>query len=224
MKQFFKFITFLLTARNTFGFGVHSPSVFDFITNVIYEKNQYYIYPTIEKYRRSHRILGDISSSKGQLLFRITRHFNSKTIVELGAKHGISTAYLAANSAKSKCYVLGSEPDIRTALDNLKINNVELLSSENNTAKTLNDLENIDLIVINSPLSDSYAQIKSLLKNISEQTLVVFDCPHLSHTRLQEWRKILKIETVTASVDLWGLGIVFFNPNLERKQYSVLMC
>ena len=49
----FKFILHFLTAKNTLGFGVHSPYVFHFTKFVIYNKGSYYIFSAIEKIRSS---------------------------------------------------------------------------------------------------------------------------------------------------------------------------
>jgi len=45
----------------------------------------------------------------------------SRNILELGTSLGITTAYLAANSSKSKCITLEGSPEIiKIARDNLK--------------------------------------------------------------------------------------------------------
>ena len=47
----FKFILHFLSAKNTNGYGVHSPYVFHFTKFVINNNGSYYIFSTIEKIR-----------------------------------------------------------------------------------------------------------------------------------------------------------------------------
>ena len=47
-----KFLHYYLTASNGKGHGIHSPFVFDFITNVLNDKKNYECYYSIEKLRK----------------------------------------------------------------------------------------------------------------------------------------------------------------------------
>lgn len=122
-----KYLQYLLTASNAKGHGVHSPFVFDFITNVLNDDRQFYAYQTIEDVRKTllsnagfitiedfgagstvsksnKRKIGDIAGSAlkpakfGQLLFRMVNYYRANTIVELGTSLGISTAYLSSGN------------------------------------------------------------------------------------------------------------------------------
>ena len=53
IKQFLKYIKFLGKARNTKGHGVHAPFVFDFLSNVIYTKSEFYVFNAIESIRKN---------------------------------------------------------------------------------------------------------------------------------------------------------------------------
>ena len=47
-----KYLTYYLTASNGKGHGIHSPFVFDFITNVLNDKKKYECYKAIEQRRK----------------------------------------------------------------------------------------------------------------------------------------------------------------------------
>jgi predicted O-methyltransferase YrrM len=125
----FKYVKYYLTASNGRGHAVHSPFVFDFITNVMNDSRHFYAYATIEECRQSllrdntvltiedfgagstvtksnERKVRDIARSAlkpkkfGQLMFRIVNHFRANTMMELGTSLGITTAYLAAGNLK----------------------------------------------------------------------------------------------------------------------------
>lgn len=131
-----KYIQYYLTSSNGKGHGVHSPFVFEFITQVLNDSRDYYCYNTIEQLRAklrqdntvltiedfgagsrvaSHhqRSVSSIANSAlkpkkfSQLFFRIVDHYQPQTIVELGTSLGITSSYMA--SAKPDAQVITME-------------------------------------------------------------------------------------------------------------------
>lgn len=129
----FKYAKYYITASNGKGHGVHSPFVFDFITNVINDRRHFYAYDSIEGCRQeilenekvlsiedfgagstltksNERKVKNIARSSlkpkkfGQLMFRMVNYFRSGTIAELGTSLGITTAYLAAGNFAADVY------------------------------------------------------------------------------------------------------------------------
>lgn len=124
-----KYIKYYIGSGNGKGHGTHSPFVYDFITNVLNNKNEYYCYGPIETLRgqlkRDHSVLeiedfgagsrlhktytrtiSAIAKSSlkpqkyAQLFFRMVDHYQPSNILELGTSLGITTAYLAAANEK----------------------------------------------------------------------------------------------------------------------------
>ena len=119
-----KYIGYWFGSSNGKGHGIHSPFVFDFIRNVLNDRNAYPEYKSVEQLRT--RLLADHTpvpfeefgagnktgvlsrsvsaivrrSAKnqkyGQLLFRMAKHYRPHYVLELGTSLGISTADLAA--------------------------------------------------------------------------------------------------------------------------------
>ena len=131
-----KYIQYWLLASNSKGHGIHSPFVFDFVTNVLNDDRSFYCYQTIEILREELRANGTLltiedfgagSHSKAQsqrtvasiaasavkakkfsrLLFRMVNYYGPKIILELGTSLGITTSYLA--SAKEDATVITME-------------------------------------------------------------------------------------------------------------------
>ena len=119
-----RYFKHLLTASNGKGHGVHSPFVFDFITKILNDKTVYPEYEKIEALRnqllsdstllevedfgagsvidkKSKRTISSIAKNAakpkkfGQLLFRMVKHYQPATILELGTSLGITTSYLS---------------------------------------------------------------------------------------------------------------------------------
>ena len=143
----FKFILHFLTAKNTHGFGVHSPYVFHFTKFVLDNNGTYYIFSTIEKIRsklkkdkrrltvidfgtgsKTEILVSEIatrsvkSNKYGQLLYRLSDYIQARNILELGTSVGLTTSYLAAPSSVSRVVSLeGSQQIADVAIENFKL-------------------------------------------------------------------------------------------------------
>jgi len=152
----YKFVLHFFSARNTKGYSVHSPFVFQFTRSVLCEKHSFYTFQTIEHLRdtlkKDKRVLNikdfgtgedrnetisDIAKKSlksavyGQLLFRIVRYFKARNILELGTSLGVTTCYLAASSSEISCVSLEGCPLIaEVAKENIKnagFKNIEIV-------------------------------------------------------------------------------------------------
>ena len=154
LKFILKYIRYYFVAQNEND--IHSPFVFDLLTNIIKDNNPFYIYEEIEATRSellqsnknitvrdfgtgsfNKRKVKDIakhsakSPKYAQLLFRLINHFQPETLLELGTSLGISTLYQAAVNKNSKLITLeGCPQTAEIAGQNfrkLNINNIELV-------------------------------------------------------------------------------------------------
>ncbi len=136
-----KYLHYLLTARNGKGHGVHSPFVFDFITNVLNDKKSKTCYSKIESLRSEllkqteevdvvdfgagsgvlktkKRRIKDIASSSlkprkyAQVLHRIVQYYQPANIIELGTSLGITSLYLAEGTPKCIVHTFEGDPSI----------------------------------------------------------------------------------------------------------------
>jgi predicted O-methyltransferase YrrM len=150
VKKLFLATNYLLyRLKSTSEHGVHSPFVFDLVTNVIYNKVDFYVYKEIEAVRThllesektiefedlgagSHksknrkRTIEEIlkysvkPKKYSQLLFRLVNHFQPAKILELGTSLGITTSYLAkANEKATVISIEGSKEIAAIATKNL---------------------------------------------------------------------------------------------------------
>jgi predicted O-methyltransferase YrrM len=125
-----KYARYYLTASNGKGHGIHSPFVFQFITEILNDKTQYPAYDIVEvlrrKLKKDHTVLTveDLGAGSavdknhqrtiasianhavkpkkfGQLLFRMVKMYQPQTILELGTSLGVTTAYLSLGNPSS---------------------------------------------------------------------------------------------------------------------------
>jgi predicted O-methyltransferase YrrM len=147
-KLFFNYLHYFLTAQNGKGHGIHSPFVFNFVTNVLNDKRDYYAYEQVEDMRdellkdthvievedmgagstvskHKRRRICDIARHAakpekfGQLLFRMVNHYQPSGVIELGTSLGITTAYLATADTRIPVITLeGAQSVANEAKDN----------------------------------------------------------------------------------------------------------
>lgn len=163
-----------------------------------------------------------------QLLFRLICHSQSKQILELGTSLGLTTAYLASAS-KCKCLTLEGSPEIaKIAFENFKklnLNNINLIQGNiNNTLSVaLKELEELDFVFVDANHSSQavLGYFNQCLSSLSENAIMVFDDIHWSSDMEIAWNIIKDHPKVSSTIDLFQMGIVFFNINLHKKHYKI---
>jgi predicted O-methyltransferase YrrM len=178
------------------------------------------------------RKVADITSSSvmsakyGQLLFRIIDKYGPSEILEIGTSLGVTTSYLAMANPDTSVTTI-EEADsfakiVSTNFHKLGIRNVRLL--EGNMNRQLSDWlaqrRNIDLALFNGT-QDSRSVIRhyrAIRENIHEKTMLVFDTIHASAEMEKVWKEIQQDDAVTLSIDLFGIGLVFFRKEFRVKQ------
>jgi predicted O-methyltransferase YrrM len=145
-----KYFTYFITASNGKGHGIHSPFVFDFITKVLNDKNNYPGYTRVENLRKqllldkkiltvqdfgagsavsktTQRSVSSIAQNAakpkkfGQLLYRMIKYYQPGKIVELGTSLGITTSYLSFAKPDAQLMTLEGAPEIAAiARENFK--------------------------------------------------------------------------------------------------------
>ncbi len=137
IRQISSYLGHLVKARTRHG--VHSPFVYDLISNVLRPHVGIPEFETIEALRQDlldseqvirvndlgagsrvfdlpSRRVADIARSalkpaaQAQLLFRLARYFQAKNVLELGTSFGITTLYLALGAEEGKVYTMEGCP------------------------------------------------------------------------------------------------------------------
>lgn len=165
-----------------------------------------------------------------QLLFRIAQYFQPLTMLELGTSFGISSCYLACGSKSGKLFTCEGSPEIAAVAKNvfshLQLNNITLIEGnfDQTLSKLLQETGKIDLAFIDGhhrkkPTLDYFHQ---LLQNCHEKTILIFDDIHWSKEMEEAWKILKTHKAVTLSMDLFFIGILFFNKDFKEKQDFVV--
>ena len=194
------FVRYLICSSHRKGHGVHSPFVFDFLHNVLFDKTAYPEYNSFNSvisslkvseekisvrdiggistrfsgnYRKVNDLLktSSIPSKYGRLLFRIVRYYKPASIVEFGTSIGLSAIYLATGNTYSKLLTVEGNRAL-----------CEFASGLFNA----NNIKNIDLV--RGDFNQFYA---SLPKEYAKPHLVFIDGNHQYDPTMQYFRYFL---------------------------------
>jgi predicted O-methyltransferase YrrM len=238
---------------------MHSPFVFDFILNVLNNKSQYTPPANIEQLRKEllhdHRLLQiedmgagsrihttkekrvkDLAATAlkpkkyAQLLFRLVKHYQPKTIIELGTSLGITTSYLStAHPGAQITTVEGSKAIWHIANENfskLNFNTIQLLEGNFDVVlpKVLQHHPSVDLAYIdgNHRYTPTINYFHQFLGRSHNNTILVFDDIHWSKEMEHAWNEIRQHPSVRCTVDIFFLGFVFFRQEFKEKQHFTI--
>lgn len=164
-----------------------------------------------------------------QLLFRIVRCFKARKVLELGTSLGVTTSYLAASSSDIRCVSFEGCPQLaKLANDNFKkigLTNIELIigNIDLTLEKALKEIDEIDFIFIDANHRSEAVMnyFEMCLSKIHKNTVLVVDDIYWSSDMETAWKLIKEHQRVSATIDLFQLGIVFFNTDLHKKHYKI---
>jgi predicted O-methyltransferase YrrM len=169
------------------------------------------------------------SPKYGQLLFRIANFLKAKNVLEFGTSLGITTSYLASSSTDIRCVSLEGCP--KTAM--IAQDNFKKLGLENITVtvgniddilpNVLTGVDDFDLIFFdaNHHSESVLNYFDQCLLKVNSNSVMVFDDIYWSADMESAWEKIKGHPKVMSTIDLFQVGIVFFNPDLHKKHYKM---
>ncbi len=162
-----------------------------------------------------------------QLLFRLVDYFQSKIIVESGTSLGVTTLYLASANSKSEVYTFEGAPEIANIaqqnFNQLQFKNIQLIvgNFDNTLSSVLTTINQIDLAFIdgNHRYEPTINYFNQLLLKSNEKSIFILDDIHWSKEMEQAWEVIKNNHQVTATIDLFFIGIVVLSKDFKIKQH-----
>jgi len=254
-----KYLQYYFKASNGSGHGIHSPFVFDFIKNVLNDKQDPEAYTPIEILRKqllqdetkvevkdfgagsaktkSHlRSVSEIVKNSavgpklGQLLFRISKYYQPKTIVELGTSLGLSAAYLASGNRNASLITIEGSGEIASVadknFDRLGLKNVQLIRGnfDDQLLPVIDHLSAIDMAYIdgNHRMEPVLRYFNMFMEHMADSSMIVFDDIHWSNDMEEAWAFIQNDSRVKLTVDLFFFGVIFFRNEFKVKQDFII--
>lgn len=192
--------------RQSLGFGVHSPYIYALLTDVFRERLPYYAYEAIGQ------LPGESPYSSGsfkinRLLFRLVNRFLPDSIIEAGDSDGRSLKSMSLARKNAVC---------RNIPDGHGFSTEEL-------EQTLGDSRQLDFLFISSTNAFREA-FEAALPLTGEHSVFIILSIHADKDRRMWWKAVEHDERTGFTVDLYDIGLVFFDRNHPRRNYRITYC
>jgi predicted O-methyltransferase YrrM len=240
-------VIFLYHSKNKHG--VHSPLVYDFIINVLnktYYDNE--VEKERNNLRRDNTkiLIDDLGTghNKALKISRIAKKslkkqkeasiiallilfFKRNEVIELGTSLGITSAYIARSHPNVKLKTIeGSKNTLSVARNLWKRLNINSIDSfcgnfDDILPTFFSSLGKKPLFFIDGNHSfNATLHYYNLIKaQNNKETIIIFDDIHWSKGMEAVWTKIINDPHVTLSIDLFELGIIFFNVRIKKEHF-----
>ena len=190
--------------RQSLGFGVHSPYIYALLTDVFRERLPYYAYEAI-----GHLSGGEFPYPSGsfkinRLLFRLVNRFLPDSIIEAGDSDGRSLKSMSLARKNAVC---------RNIPDGHGFSTEEL-------EQTLGDSRQLDFLFISSTNAFREA-FEAALPLTGEHSVFIIPSIHADKDRRMWWKAVERDERTGFTVDLYDIGLVFFDRNHPRRNYRI---
>ena len=170
-----------------------------------------------------------ISPKRAELLFRITNYFQPDNILEIGTSLGLATSALSLGNSDAKITTLeGCENTLVVAkqqFEKFDLYNIDSIKTEfssylNNRQPTTN---NRQLIYFdgNHSRQATLEYFELLLPTITNETVWIFDDIHWSKGMEEAWEIIKSHPKVTATIDTFQWGFVFFREEQLKEHFVI---
>jgi predicted O-methyltransferase YrrM len=164
-----------------------------------------------------------------QVLFRLVNFYNAKDILELGTSFGLTTMYLAAPDSNSRVETMEGCKEIaeyailnfkRAGFENIKLH---LGNIDENLPLILTGFKKLDFVFFdaNHTKKATLNYFYQCLPKIHSQTVFVIDDIYWSKEMQEAWKEIIKNEKITVSIDMFFYGILLFNSELQKEDYTL---
>jgi predicted O-methyltransferase YrrM len=175
----------------------------------------------------AHKSLKD--KKQAQMLFRLACLMQPKNILELGTCLGTTTLYLSSARPTAKIYTIEGCPNIaniaKQNFKNLGAKNITSIVGNINKelAKTLSKIDSLDMVFFdaNHTKEATLNYFKECLKKTNNNTVFIFDDIYWSEGMTEAWQEIYNNPEVTYSIDLFHMGIVFFNKEWIKSHFKI---
>lgn len=178
-----------------------------------------------------------IKAETGQLLYRLVNKLQQKYLLELGTNAGISTFYLLLalrGNHDINFYTIEGNKDLHEIAKHRLLQKRQFWADlpevnfindtfEKSLPQVLDSIPHLDFAFI-----DGDHRKEKVIQNFnlcaakaSANAIFVFDDIRWSEEMLEAWEIISKNPKVSMSLDLFNIGIVFFNSSLSKQHIKL---
>lgn len=203
------------------------------LSNIEIEINDFGAGSSVNKSNK--RRINDIAKNSlkapkyAQLLFRLVNRFKPTDVLELGTSLGVSTLYLAGANSKTQVTTVEGCPNIlrvaKINFDKLGLKNINLINQpfEIFLPDYLKTVSSLDFVFFdgNHTKDATLNYFNWCVEKTNQQTVFVFDDIYWSKGMNEAWDEIKQHQKITTTIDLFAVGIVFFNSDLSKENFML---
>jgi len=181
------------------------------------------------------RLVKDVAknSSKhpkyGRLFYRMVQHFKPQNIIELGTSLGLSTIYFSIANPHHTIYTLEGCPEtLKVALGNFNALNLQNIATvlgdfKDTLPPILEQVKTADMVFFdgNHQEEATLNYFEKCLPYKTDKSIFIFDDIHWSEGMTNAWNKIKGHPETVVTLDLFFLGIVFFDSSLTKQDFKI---
>jgi predicted O-methyltransferase YrrM len=172
-----------------------------------------------------------------QLIYKLVRKFQPKTIIELGTNAGLSSLYLALamkGLGEVDIFTIEKNDDLydKAAIcfammrhSFIGLPNVNFIKGDfrEQLPLLLNKINTLDFLLVDGDHEEQSTldYFKQCLTKASGNSIFVFDDIYWSPGMLSAWQQIISHPSVTLSIDLHKMGILFFDPKFSKEHFTL---
>lgn len=164
-----------------------------------------------------------------QLIYRLAKFNNPRSIIELGTCLGITSAYLSKAAPTAKVITIEGCPNTAAVagrnfralgLDNVQL---EVGNFDDILPGILKSQTQLDFVYIdgNHRKDATLNYFEWCLPKVHENSMLIFDDIYWSEGMKEAWAEIKRHPQVTVTVDLFWIGLVFFKKGQARQDFKL---
>ena len=185
--------------------------------------------------KSNERKISDVASNSakapglGQMMFRLINKFEPKNMLELGTSLGISACYQIAPNKKANFTTMEGCPETakvaQKVFSNFKADQIKMKVGD--FAKTLPEVldsyDQLDYVFFdgNHQKEPTIEYFDNCLEKAHENSIFIFDDIHWSKGMEEAWDYITSHPSVTITIDIFWVGLVFFSKDQAKENYII---
>ncbi|ARV10724.1 methyltransferase [Winogradskyella sp. PC-19] len=172
----------------------------------------------------------NISSSSfkdTKLLYRISQYFKFKNTLELGTSLGVGTQALALGNPSNQITTIEGCPNTfrfsEGKFKKLHLSNIICINSDFESAINKLEAEHFDCIFFDGhhKKDATLEYFNLLLTKAHNDSVFIFDDIYWSKDMTQAWELIISNSKVTASIDCYNFGFIFFRKEQPKQHFRI---
>jgi len=168
-----------------------------------------------------------ITPKRQRLLFRLARYFKPQNSLELGTSLGLATAALSLGNPSGKVNTvegcLNTAKTAQSYFNEFELSNIVLHTNTFEQFFSENSSETYNVVYVdgNHNKEKTLAYFQTLLKQTSNESILIFDDIYWSPEMTKAWEEIKQHPKVTVSIDTFYWGLVFFRNEQQKQHFNI---